>query len=326
MPNSHAKCSYLTIVALFFGLSGLVGCDNVFDNPVDGLDDPVVGKLSSASEAVGVEGYTNIHVDQDSSMVVVRATLLHGDTEYNHAEISVVRNDKSGIWHLALKRANGERIKIKWDSESGAVTATGPEGVGSVEAIRSYASPAEYEKASHALKMYIKEIELISLMYEDLMVREEMHPSMPPMDAFDPNYLSPDEADRLEREIQRQRAATGSAYKAQSQAPQSNIRLAGLVFGGGRCSMPTVGIASPPIPCGGPGEPPCCGGYMFSVTASGLSRIRACFDATNELNFRCSNRGCFGCKIIFGCDCFCAGGDYLCACTAHGMSCFYPCY
>lgn len=55
-------------------------------------------------------------------------------------------------------------------------------------------------------------------------------------------------------------------------------------------------------------------------------RSDACYEATNNLAFECSNSYCWGCCWMYAdCDCACLNGDFVCECSRGGKYCTGPC-
>ena len=58
---------------------------------------------------------------------------------------------------------------------------------------------------------------------------------------------------------------------------------------------------------------------------TGSSRSGCCYEATADVNLKCSNPACLGCCELFPrCDAACAVGDYLCFCGRSGHPCIDP--
>ncbi len=69
---------------------------------------------------------------------------------------------------------------------------------------------------------------------------------------------------------------------------------------------------------------PVCNGPIIDAGSYSVatSRSLCCNDATQATNNACSNRYCWGCCRILGCDAACAGtSDYFCGCSVEGQAC-----
>ena len=65
-----------------------------------------------------------------------------------------------------------------------------------------------------------------------------------------------------------------------------------------------------------------CGGDWTYANGWGYTRAAACYQATQNVNNKCSNQYCWGCYQVLPCSCGCAPDtDFFCFCVADGQYC-----
>ncbi|MCP3961607.1 MAG: hypothetical protein GY719_27520 [bacterium] len=89
-------------------------------------------------------------------------------------------------------------------------------------------------------------------------------------------------------------------------------------------NLPTE-APTPPEKVGGCSQecPSACTGSWYRGAALAATASSCCYQATNNVNNRCTQAGCFcfGCCQILSCDSVCALGDYFCSCGVSGKGC-----
>ncbi len=334
----------LSLRSLLFIIFALLwfGCD-----PSSSVEERIVAP-SEAAKALGITGYADVVIDTTAAadsitlgnVAFIQATVYHEDARYNGARIASHRNPEVGTWHITVTPPQGapqeEKTAVTWHYRSGAVEVSGPHGKRSVASFKAFASKAAYEEESaDALRPYTMILRLAAKMNADLTPRmtQRRPKNMPPIEGFEPNYLTPEQVKRVEEQrIRQQRGSEVSVnpgtYPSGVIRPASltSPRLTSLAstknLGSGRdlTRECVPGLTTVGLPAYRTNLLSSCVGRFTVGMAYAWTRLRACYYAKVDAIHKCTNQWCFGCRCHIGCETICSLPEYDLLCSARHLA------